>query len=234
MDAQTEEVVGPLSPDHLVVGQGIELTIPFKAREITAQSVIVGFRESKFILVAMPSREHKGLAVVPGTDVSARLVNDGTLVSFRAESIRAQFSPEPLLFIEYPRRATVVSLRNAERVKISFPVIVRMKSESERVNGEVIDLSEGGCAVELGPEAEDYQTGTELTLYLRIPGLSALKRIRGILRRVRCKREGGKVQQVILGIQHVYKSEEDDTREMVQRLVSSTNRQITAEDIGAA
>lgn len=226
---QVEEV-GPLDPASLVVGQAIELSVPFKGRTVKSDTIIVGYREAKFILVAMPSLENKGLAIVPGTELSARMLSGGKLFKFKCATIRAQFTPEPLLFLGFPRQATSVDLRGSERVEISFPVVVRFKSDGARLNGEVVDLSEGGCAVNMGPEAESRASGEELTLYLRIPGMTALRRVRGILRRVRLRHVDEKLVEVSLGIQHKYEGD-DDARALVMRLIHLRSGEVSAEDL---
>lgn len=217
----------PVSTEYFRVGTPLQLTVSQKGQVRSAYSVLLGYRAGRFLLVELPSVGGRALVITSESAVRVRYLLEGRLLGFSCESLKVQFSPEKLLFLNYPRRVDQLALRRHERVRVSVPTLLRIGDAPQQLKAETRDLSVSGCGVLMPHDGVDLQTGVKLTLYLQPRGDSTLYKARAWVRTVKARRDGA----VWLGCEFDFKPGEEETRTMVERMVLARTGMMSTSDL---
>lgn len=135
---------------------------------------LLGWREGRFLMVALPRADGRPVPVSDGDTVVLRYVLDGDVYGFRAEVLRVQYRPEPLLFLAFPAEIENVPLRSDPRVPVRLPAVVSWlpgrRPPSGLAFGFVRDLTADGGLLEmpLGDGAEPLGRSLHLTFALGV------------------------------------------------------------------
>jgi c-di-GMP-binding flagellar brake protein YcgR len=78
-----------------------------------------------------------------GESVVVRYLHEGAAVGFRSYVLNSLREPERLLFVAYPREIQQHALRQADRIRCTFPC--QLSVGSEVAAAVMVDLSETGC-----------------------------------------------------------------------------------------
>jgi hypothetical protein len=192
----------------------LQLTLPYKHTWVTAQARLLGMKVGSFLMCELPSHEGTSLGTT-GATCQVRYLVHGKVVGFVAQVLKAQFSPEPLLFLSYPTTVKEVVLRKQERVRVNIDALARVPGRTERVNGIVRDLSATGCGFFI-PNDPQLPAGTEITLFLRLPGEETLQRVKSTVRSQRALKKGG----FIFGLSFAFDAEDQAVKAQLERLVA--------------
>ncbi len=130
-----------------------------------------------------------------GEWVLARMVQDGTVLGFRARILIQHRTPEHLLYLEWPAEVAEHSIRAAPRI----PCLAGcgLTIDGTRHDGALLDVSETGCRVDLlGLDEDALGAQNRVAVSLHLPGQPGPVEISATVRR--SKVAGGRL---LLGLQ---------------------------------
>ncbi|WP_246615123.1 PilZ domain-containing protein [Agarivorans litoreus] len=79
----------------------------------------------------------------------------GLCVAFKTKLITINKKPQIMLFVEYPEQIEFIQLRHESRINTHLPVVIsEQQASSNMLEGVVLDLSEGGCRIELAAPSQ--------------------------------------------------------------------------------
>ena len=217
----------PVSTDYFRVGTPVQLTVSMKGQMRSAYSVLLGFRSGRFLLVELPSVEGRALVITQSSPVRVRYLLDGRLLGFSCESLKVQFTPEKLIFLNYPSRVDQLALRKHERVRVSLPTLVRIGDDPTQFSAETRDLSVSGCGLSVESGAPPVKKGMRLTIYFKPPGETSLFKARAWTRVVKKQKDGG----LWLGSEFDFRPGEEETKLMVERTVLARTGMMSTSDL---
>lgn len=198
------------------IDSSLQLMLPYKRTLVTTQARLLGLRPERFLMCELPSHEGVSLGTT-GASCTVRYLAHGKVVGFVASVLKAQFSPEPLLFLSYPSAVKELTLRRQERVRINLDAVARLPDRSERFNGVVRDLSATGCGFATAV-APGVAVGSELMLFIRLPGEEKLNRVKAVVRAIRPRRRS---PGAILGLSFTFEAEDAVLKADIERLVAA-------------
>lgn len=147
-----------------------------------------------------------------GDSLLVRYFYEGTAYAFRSYLLNVVQTPEPLLFVAYPRVVELCAMRAAERVACTLPC--RLRLAGPVCNALLVDISLGGARVTVRP-AGDWSAasftkavGRRVELGVQVPEQEGCAWVGGIVRRA--DRDG---RRVSLGLQF-----EDSQEALFQQL----------------
>lgn len=153
--------VTPLSLDRILkVGSTLYLYVKagLMRHERKLGCELVGWQEGRFLLVTHP-REGGSTAALPANEpVVLRYVLDGEVFGLRAQVMRVQFQPVPLVFLTFPTEIENVPLRSQPRVSVRLPAVVSWLPANRPPSGVhfgfLIDVTPDGALLDVAlPEA---------------------------------------------------------------------------------
>jgi hypothetical protein len=129
-------------------------------KELKFPTTLLGWREGRFLMAALPRTEGRPAPVAEGQEVILRYVLEGEVYGLRAGVLKVQYQPEPLLFLEFPKEIENVPLRVEPRVPVRLPAVVSWlpgrKPPSGLAFGFLRDLTTDGGLLEM-PLADDAE-----------------------------------------------------------------------------
>lgn len=116
------------------------------------QATLVGYRKNRYLIVERPSAGTTPLGLTEGTRWMVNFVREGDIYTFQSQVMGTVSRPIPLIFLVYPKEINRTSLRQADRIPVNLPVLMRQNSASNQeeyptYKGLIRDISEGGCQV---------------------------------------------------------------------------------------
>ncbi len=106
-------------------------------------TALVGFeKDNYFILKVPPVPGIKG-KLREGNKVVSRFLQQGAIISFRAEILTILTKPANLLFLTYPFGFETHLVRKHKRVNCYFPAMGGV--QDQKFPGLIMDISSGGC-----------------------------------------------------------------------------------------
>ncbi len=144
--------------EGLATGSDLPQKIPFqlgatlKLRSaadlnLKAQTTIVGVIENIAILVEDPVFAGDRLAGRVGGEILCAYVLDGYIFKFKSRF--GQFLVHNVICIDYPKYFDARQRRKHPRIKVDLEAVCLMGKEGRLINGDIKDISEGGCLLEL-------------------------------------------------------------------------------------
>ncbi|WP_447972106.1 flagellar brake protein [Nitrospira sp. Kam-Ns4a] len=172
----------------LSVGLSLQLTLPREQGQTTCTSELLGWKEGAFLISELPFQDGRAVEFRAGAPCIVRYFLSGTVVGYRSEIRKGQFSPEPLLFLSFPRKIEQVVLRRHPRVRLDQPVSLIRVDESRNpawpapLVGTIKDLSIAGCRVLLHDAWREVPPGSQLRLDFELPGVGCVMNLSGLVR----------------------------------------------------
>lgn len=193
----------------------LQVTLPFKNIKVTAEVRLLGLKVERFLICELPSHQGTSLGGT-GVNCDVRYMLHGRIVGFTAQVLKTQFSPEPLMFLSFPKTVSEVALRRQERVRVNLEAVARLKGSATRYSGVIRDLSSGGCGFFI-PEDLDIGVGTELTIYVKFPREDVLRKVQATVRGVRRPKQ---TKGVVLGLSFAFDAEDLPVKNEIENLVT--------------
>ncbi len=128
-----------------------QLGVPLVVRSLSnlahkAETKVVGVLENDFILVKEPVFDiNERLSAAVGGALLCSYFHDGALYQFRTAF--RNISLKNVVCMDYPDFFEGRQLRRYPRIKVNLEVAVKM--DSQTLNADIRDISEGGCCLEL-------------------------------------------------------------------------------------
>ena len=196
----------------LRVGTVLRVTMAVRrgetATSVSTYSRLLGWKDKYFLLCDMPYHNGRALEIRGGVPCIVRFVVNGMACGARVETIKGQFSPEPLLFLTYPKEVEELALRKEARVLANLPVTILFgDSTTDGVEATIGDLSATGCGIRWF-EAEGKAQGkgtvkpeTTVSLDFMLPGMGSMRGLKGTIKAVISKPQKDKIPaHLFLGV----------------------------------
>jgi c-di-GMP-binding flagellar brake protein YcgR len=158
---------------HLVVGMKI-LIEPVGVGDRFA-SRLIGWSMDKYLLLHLPAKGAARDHVYDGKKLVVRYIScDGLVCGFETVVQGAVYSPQRLLFVDYPRRIAVHSIRSGPRIGVFLGGEISVGQAVAPCH--VLNISLSGCQAEVcvnEPAALALATDALVTVGFRLPDLDA-------------------------------------------------------------
>lgn len=187
-----------LTPDRqtsaIAPGAAIPETIPFnfgtslRIRSVEdpalkAQTTVVGILQNIAIIVEDPvfSTEDRITGRVGGDILCAYLVN-GCLFKFKSRF--GQVLVEDFVCIDYPKSFEAQQLRMHPRIRVNLEVVSVIGKEGKLINGDIKDISEGGCRLRL-PGVIPLTVGVPVCITFELPNDDSVENLECTIMNIR-------------------------------------------------
>ena len=148
---------------------GVELIVERKmgGQKQRGRCQLVGAVKDRFLILSMPLIDGVPAFTIPNDPCIVRYVDQGRVVGFTSTVVKVLFDPAALVFIDYPKKPEVITLRQSQRLKTDLPAVVHRTGQEEQiVRARIVDLSAGGCRVTtLGT----FSVGAPLFMSFKMP-----------------------------------------------------------------
>lgn len=121
---------------------GCKMIIEFSKQE-RMPCRFVGMSVDEFLLLKVPLSPGIRDRIVEGMMLQFRYLNDGNIISFKADVLRYQASPTSLVFISYPPTTQAHNLRREKRYQCNMPTTLSVGKRS--ASGRIVDINYSGC-----------------------------------------------------------------------------------------
>ena len=145
---------------------------------------IRGWRRGVYVLLDLSEVSDLSKRLEHGQKVAVRFIAEGRACAF-VSTVRDWQSSRlfPNVRLNWPDSIEYVGVRQHERVQVCVPSTVGMPGDSE-VEGVVLDVSRGGCSVEL-PEDSEVERDAELELSFELPDGACVEAAPSCVRSIR-------------------------------------------------
>lgn len=151
---------------------GKQLSIKFEKDENQYFCFCRGVHPEKYLLTQTPAAVGIEKKMMAGKQAVVRFVESGMVCGFKTRVQQAILKPYRLIFLDYPDSIEMVNLRTSKRVAVSIKAVVNW--EKERLDGQIRDLSGGGCFFTMkywqDPLLKDLNLDSTLSIRFSIPG----------------------------------------------------------------
>ncbi len=176
----------PLDNLNLPVGASLQVqpTVPQDAPRFMVK--VIGYLAPCSLVVTAP-RQGSGLQVVrEGQRYAVRLLQGDSVVGFVAKVLQSSMRPYPHLHLEYPSEVEQIVVRNAVRVDVELPVLVRNESTAVApenfLKATIINLSESGGKLEsaepLGAPGDEIHANFKLEVMGQAEALNLVAEVK--------------------------------------------------------
>ena len=126
------------------------------------RSIALGWEQNKYFMLKLPTKLDMRDFLYAGKLVIVRYLNsEGQISGFESAIQAAIYTPQRILFVDYPETIETISLRKDERVDCFVPGMLYYADYE--IGGHVINISKSGCkfSVEVGdiPRAGTLKEG---------------------------------------------------------------------------
>lgn len=175
MTAQDKQDLEP----HISVGCQVSFQTDAMVKEGPRyQTVIRGWSKPAHLMVDRPKLGGRFVAMRERQPCIIRFVRDGKAFAFDSVIIEWDSrQTDAYCRIAWPTSFKVVPFRKYERAKVQLAC--RIETDADSCDGQVIDLSIGGCRVQ---SSRTVQTGTTLLLNFTLPDGSVMNGVRCMVR----------------------------------------------------
>lgn len=129
---------------------------------------LVGYQEGAYFAFSLPQHIYAQQQdhLFEGKSCVIRMIVEGDAglcVAFKTKLITINKKPQIMLFVEYPEQIEFIQLRHKNRINTHLPVVITEQqaasisaeeASSNMLEGVVLDLSEGGCRIELAAPSQ--------------------------------------------------------------------------------
>lgn len=172
----------------LSVGLPLQLTLPRERGQVQCVATLLGWKDGAFLISELPFENGRAVEFRPCAPCIVRYLFCGSVVGYRSEIRKGQFSPEPLLFLSFPNKIEQIVLRRYPRVSVSQPVsLMRVDGASgpaweTPLVGTLRDLSVAGCRLVLQEPWRELPPGIQLRLDFELPGIGSVMNLTGVVK----------------------------------------------------
>lgn len=157
-----------------MVEHGGELTIGITTPVGTTfrcKTAFIGSHSDNYVLAELPKVSDDDLDYFfqEGFWATVRAISprgEGALIHFRSQLVHVMVSPVPMVALSVPQTMEVTQLRKEPRYDVNLAV--KVIAESHRLDGEIRDLSKGGCRFITAPLSRSFQVGEEVSLNVMV------------------------------------------------------------------
>ncbi len=141
---------------------------------------LIGWLDGEDVLVTATASDGRVMVLQPGTQVEARLLSGKELVLFKSVLRLGCDQPYPYLHLAYPQQVLLRQLRKGLRTTIEVPVRVASHENAAVQDGTIVNLSAGGCLLEMPVLLAGG--GDTLVLEFELPAAAGTCSLRGVVR----------------------------------------------------
>lgn len=136
------------------MGQFVDVEVG-RIQQSRFKSFLIGVKENKYLILEQPDSKRYGFVrdiLVEGQAIVIRTICEkttGECIAFNALVEGILNHPKKLLFISYPKDIQKRELRSERRNTLRFPAKISLANQTNHIVGEITDISDGGCRVEI-------------------------------------------------------------------------------------
>ena len=110
----------------------------------TQRGVFIGMEPEKYVILRVPAVSGGGQQFKAGDDIQVKFMHHaGVVGGFRTTVTASIQQPVPLVFVEVPHNAEILTRRAHERIQTCLPATAVY--EDLAMEGCMLNLSSGGC-----------------------------------------------------------------------------------------
>ncbi len=157
-----------------MIEHGGEMTIGITTpvgTSFRAKTAFIGKHSQNIALIELPTISDDDLDYYfqEGFWLVVRAISqrgEGALVHFRSQIVQLYLHPIPMVAISVPQTMQVAQLRKEPRYELNLAT--KVSTEQHQVDGEIRDLSKGGCRFVTAPLAKSFQVGDIVHLHVKV------------------------------------------------------------------
>jgi c-di-GMP-binding flagellar brake protein YcgR len=155
----------------------------------------------------------------PGIQIVVRYLNKGRLIGFRAKLIEAIFTPQRLMFLEYPKTFEHHDIRSIKRVNCTLAVTMTIGNYESK--GTMLDISRKGCRCLTSTTKEikllSIKKEEQISFRCQFPGVQDDQVVTGNIKNIKMDK-----QETAIGIQ--FQKMGADVKGIIDRYISSIEK----------
>jgi hypothetical protein len=165
--------------DYLKVGLHLSLHEDIADKTVFYQTELIGWKRDHYLIADQPVLDGKPALLSKGLSFIGHFQLLRTVYGFETSLLDIRSKPFPIIFLAYPEIVKEMYLRRHKRLKTNVPASIY---SIVKRNGEIRDLSEGGCLL-----ATDYhyEVGSQFYLSFELPNGPNIEHLKAVVRNVR-------------------------------------------------
>lgn len=169
----------------LVPGQKMQLEIDSHTK-IRGDSILIGYRADRAILVTTPVSNGAPVSVKIGTSTAVRFFANqaNSVCAFRTDIIHVTQAIFPHFFLAAPLLIEVGEVRKATRAKVVVPCSIFLATDGKPQHGSMLDLSVDGARISCGNLGSKITDQFNIIVKIQILGLDKIMKIPCIVRSI--------------------------------------------------
>lgn len=171
-------------PEKIPFALGAHLRIrSIEDPTVKAQTTVVGVLPNIAVLVEDPvfTKEDR-IAGRVGGDIVCAYFQDGCLFKFKSRF--GLVLVDDFVCIDYPKSFEAQQLRAHPRIRVNLEVVSVIGKEGKLINGDIKDISEGGCLLHL-PGVIPLTTGIPVCITFVLPNDDSVENLECIIMNIR-------------------------------------------------
>ena len=144
--------LGQKKEGSLDVGLVIFIQPKGSPKNIRYKSSIVGWKTNHVVIIDMPIVNGAYVNLADGCTCIVRYIHCGNACGFETKVLKnINDSRFPLIYLSYPNSIEKISLRRYDRIQTVIPasIEVQLNDRIEKLEGNILDLSVGGCLLDI-------------------------------------------------------------------------------------
>ncbi len=159
---------------------------------LKSKTRIVGILENDVILIENPVfKGEDGLSARVGSDVVCMYFFEGCIYKFKTRL--GQVLIKNIVCIDYPQHFEAEQLRKYQRIAVHLEAEIGIGAEKLLINGDIRDVSEGGCRLELH-SLFPIEKGDTLAVTCELPNDQLIQDIRCTVMNMRFLHDGKRTE----------------------------------------
>ncbi len=135
------------TPDIMIIpGQEVFVEALVNGVNARVKTRLTGGLKGEYLIIGTPRVNGQIVPLRDGRDIVIRYIQEGAVFGFASKIMRTIGQPFNLAIVSYPTAIEEVSLRRSPRIPVVIPV---ERDEVQRQGELIINLSDGGCALQL-------------------------------------------------------------------------------------
>lgn len=183
---------------NLAVGSTVQLQLNSPEASQRYMVRVVGYLPRVALVVTTPTVNGNVQLVREGQTYKVRMLRGDSVMGFNAKVLVSAIKPFPHLHLEYPKDFEQIVVRNAARVSVSVPCMVRNTNQPDSAEhfhkASIIDLSESGAKIAspipLGDAGEMLQINFRLSVLDQTEDLSLVGDIKNNMEKLEEDEQG--------------------------------------------
>lgn len=125
---------------------------------IRYKTAVVGWKTDHLVIIEMPILNGVYVNLADGCTCIVRYIYCGNAYGFETKVLRnINDAKLPLIYLSYPKSVEKISLRRYNRIQTQIPAFIEVPIEGKirKLEGNILDLSVGGCLLDIGVHEEE-------------------------------------------------------------------------------